>query len=136
MWRARFIVAERSLLGVLVVYALLIYTNESPQNPIAPDVNEAALDEHRALQRDTAATGDLLSVARLDAKSDAKTVRFDSQNHTITDGPYMETKEWLVGLYMIECGSQSQAIDHAKRLCTDPLWCIEVRPVGWQRHGG
>lgn len=117
-----------------MIYALLIYSKESEQNPIDPGADSAALVQHRALQAETSQAGKLLSVARLDDAGSAKTVRLHANRHTVTDGPYMETKEWLVGLYMIECDDQTQALEHAKRLVTADMWCIEVRPVGWQRH--
>jgi hypothetical protein len=48
------------------------------------------------------------------------------------DGPFMETKEWLVGFYLIDCESEQQALDRAKGICGDGAHAIEVRAVSWR----
>ena len=81
----------------MTTYALLIYRNTPAAEPL-PDLDERqALDAHRALQADAAARSQLRAVARLDEPGTARTVRPQATGHEITDGPYMESKEWLVG---------------------------------------
>jgi hypothetical protein len=75
----------------------LIYRT-SPASVPLPELEERqALAAHRALQAEAAAQKDLHAVARLDTPERARTVKARPSGHDVTDGPYIETKEWLVG---------------------------------------
>jgi hypothetical protein len=114
-----------------VTYTLLIYRTTPPSEPIPEREESAALAGHRALQAETEARGELHAVARLDDPSTARTVRVGS--HDITDGPFIETKEWLVGFYLLECENEEQALARARVLAQDSAHVIEVRPVTWRK---
>ena len=110
-------------------YALLIYGGaEKP-----PAENERrALAGHRALQALASARGELHAVARLDDAPNAKSVTRRGGGHAITDGPYIETKEWLVGFYLIDCSNEEEALERARMICPLEDHAIEVRPVQWR----
>ena len=110
-------------------YALLIY--RTCPEPSAGAVARA-LKGHRAVQKQAAAAGGLHAVARLEDPEHARSVRFGESAHDITDGPYVEAKEWLVGFYLVDCESEAQALEYAQQLCPIPNHAIEVRPVGWR----
>lgn len=119
----------------MTTYALLIYRRSPPEIPI-PELEERnALVGHRALQVEAASTRDLHAVARLGTPEAARTVRAKMTGHDVTDGPFIESKEWLVGFYLIDCDDEAQAIARAKQICTDPHHAIEVRPVDWRWRG-
>lgn len=107
-------------------YALLIYRNGTGEP--APERAEEALVGHRAVQKEASARGELHAVAKLDPAAKAKTV----SAHDITDGPYVETKEWLVGFYLLDCVSEEAALARAQQLCPTDDHAIEVRPVSWR----
>jgi hypothetical protein len=90
-----------------------------------------ALAQHRGLQASVSARKQLHAVARLDSTSRARTVRRAGATHEITDGPYVDTKEWLVGFYVLDCTSEQEAIERATSIC-GPNHAIEVRPVNWR----
>lgn len=115
-------------------YALLIYRNAAISTPIPELEEREALVAHRALQREASSRGQLSSVARLDDVHTARTVRRGPSGHDVSDGPYIETKEWLVGFYLVECEGEEQAIARAKQICGDDHHAIEVRPVTWRWH--
>jgi hypothetical protein len=106
-------------------YALLIYETAEPDR----EEVTRTLEHHRALQSEAAARGDLHAVARLDRI--AKTVRVRDDAHDVTDGPYVETKEWLVGFYLVDCESEAEAIERARTICRGESHVIEVRPARW-----
>ena len=87
---------------------------------------------HRSLQADAAARGQLHAVARLDDLSKARTVRSRAGVHEVTDGPFIETKEWLVGFYLVDCENEEQALARARQICPDAGHGVEVRPVSWR----
>ena len=47
----------------------------------------------------------------------------------VTDGPYTESKEWIVGYDLLECGDLDQAIDYVSRHPMAYHGRIEIRPV-------
>jgi hypothetical protein len=110
-------------------YALLIY--QARQDP-TPENDRRALKGHRALQSQASSRGELHAVARLDDVSTAKTIKVQRGVHAVADGPYAETKEWLVGFYLIDCISEQEALERARMLCPTEDHVIEVRPVGWR----
>jgi hypothetical protein len=116
-------------------YALLIYRTAPPSAPIPQLEEQRALAEHRALQRDAAERGQLHAVARLGEPDAARTVRARASGHDVTDGPFIETKEWLVGFYLVDCESEEQAFARARQICEGDAHAIEVRPVSWRWKG-
>jgi hypothetical protein len=111
-------------------YALLIYRAER-RDP-SPKDERRALQGHRALQALAGSRGELHAVARLDDATEAKTVSVQKGAHAITDGPYVDTKEWLVGFYLLDCASEEEALERARMICPIEDHAIEVRPVGWR----
>lgn len=114
-----------------MTYVLLIYRADADRGP-TPAEEAVALRGHRAVQKSAAKRGELHAVARLDESRTARTVRHARDGaHEIVDGPFIETKEWLVGFYLVDCASEAEALAHAKSLCTDAHHVIEVRPATW-----
>jgi hypothetical protein len=49
---------------------------------------------------------------------------------TVTDGPYAETKEQLLGFYIVDCKNLEEALSITKELgVANPGGAYEVRPV-------
>jgi hypothetical protein len=113
-------------------YALLIYRAALAAQEPTVENERRALAGHRALQLVASARGELHAVARLDDALNAKTVTLERGAHAITDGPYVETKEWLVGFYLIDCSSEDEALERARMICPIEDHAIEVRPVQWR----
>jgi hypothetical protein len=70
--------------------------------------------------------------ARLHAEESATTLRRDEELTTLlTDGPFIDSKEYLAGLFLIEAGNLDEALAIAGELLaeTRPGTAIEVRPV-------
>jgi hypothetical protein len=111
-------------------YALLIY--RTPDRVLTDDEERVALEAHRNLQSQLSARGELQAVARLDDDRGGKTVQRDGSAHRVTDGPYLETKEWLVGFYLLDCDDEASAVEAAKALVPAEGHAIEVRPVQWR----
>lgn len=113
-----------------MTYALHIYRTLSVSP--APARAEDGLAGHRALQTEASAANELHAVAQLAAPTTARSVRLRASGHEVTDGPFMESKEWLVGFYLVDCDSEDQAVARAAQICTDEGHAVEVRPVAWR----
>ena len=61
--------------------------------------------------------------------SSATTVRLRDDEVMLTDGPFLESKEQLSGLYLFECENLDEAIRWAVRIPGARHGAIEVRPV-------
>ena len=61
----------------------------------------------------------------------ATTVRVNGGDRIVTDGPFVETKEWLSGYYTIDVADLDRALELAAQLpgATRGWDTIEVRPV-------
>jgi hypothetical protein len=87
------------------------------------------IERHREAQRTLESEGKFASSLRLQPPNMARTVRMRADGSlTVTDGPFAETKEWLGGLYVLECASMDEALEWARRLRFIP-GSIEVRPL-------
>jgi hypothetical protein len=109
----------------------LIYRNAPPGEPIPALDERLALEKHRGLQAAASARNELHAVARLDDTRRARTVRRAGAAHEVTDGPYVDTKEWLVGFYVLDCATDEEALERAASIC-DRDHAIEVRPINWR----
>jgi hypothetical protein len=80
-------------------------------------------------------TGRVLLQASLDSPQATTVLRPRNGKVSITDGPYVETKEQVGGFFLIEARDLNEAIQiaskHPAALMNEHLgWGIEVRPLG------
>ena len=67
--------------------------------------------------------------ARLGATADARTLRGPGAG-MVVDGPFAETKEQLLGLYVLNCADEEEAIGIARDLRrANPSAVYEIRPI-------
>lgn len=113
-----------------MLYSILIYGTEGLFDKLSPEAQEALLGKHRHLQETMRDKGKLGPFARLMPTTTAVAIRGGGKAPLVTDGPYAETKEALLGFYIVECDSLEEAIEAAKLLPLD-VGTLEVRPVSW-----
>jgi hypothetical protein len=65
---------------------------------------------------------------RLRPPEDATTVRVRNGQLLVTDGPFVESKEWIAGFDILECDDLDVAIDYASRHPMAHNGRIEIRP--------
>lgn len=111
-------------------YSILIYGSEAVTGALSEEEHASMLEKHRALQAHYRERGKLGPVARLMPTTAATTVRAESAGDLVIDGPFAETKEQLLGFYVLECDTLEEAIDAAKMLPRAHT-SIEVRPIAW-----
>jgi hypothetical protein len=110
-------------------YALLIYSTEE-STPEERQVIEAGVASVLARPYVT-------SFARLHAPPAATTVRGQQGEILLTDGPFVDTREYLGGLILIEADNLDVALAVASELqALRPSGAIEVRPVRDEAPGG
>ncbi|KJL37624.1 hypothetical protein JOD63_000424 [Microbacterium terrae] len=65
---------------------------------------------------------------RLRPPTDATTVRVRGGNLLVTDGPYLEAKEWVAGFDILECRDLDEAIEVASKHPMARFGTLELRP--------
>lgn len=109
-----------------VEYMLLI-CGEEENAQAEPD--EQVIAETVAWVEEMNARGVRKSGNRLRLPSDATTVRVRDGSVLLSDGPFTETKEQVMGYDLIECADLDEAIEVAARHPSARLGSIEVRPL-------
>jgi hypothetical protein len=104
-------------------YVITLYAD---RNDINPDLDSAGHQEHNQHSEDLQAEGHMIAAFALESIDTATSIRADG----ITDGPFIEAKEVVLGFYVLEAPDLDTAIATAKR---NPILHqgggVEVRPV-------
>jgi hypothetical protein len=113
-----------------MLYAILCYHDEDLVGSWSKEQDDAVIKKLMVVQDKLAKQGRLGPVARLLPTTAATTLRKDDPP-LVLDGPYAETKEQLLGFYLIDCQNLDEAVDVAKDLgAANPGGAYEIRPVG------
>jgi hypothetical protein len=91
--------------------------------------SRAVLDSVGGHQAELKAAGHLVSSEALTLPNEAMTVQVREGRMSATDGPFMETKEMLGGLVIIEARDMNEAVRVAAGIPFARLGSVEVRPV-------
>ncbi|MCO4772751.1 MAG: YciI family protein [Deltaproteobacteria bacterium] len=110
-------------------YMLLIYSNEKPENPPAPEEWGKVMSEYMKFTEAIKSEGIMIAGDALKGTDTATTVRVRDGDAMHTDGPFAETKEALGGYYLIDVPDLDAALAVAARLPGSWYGSVEVRPV-------
>ena len=113
-----------------MLYAILCYNSEDAVGAWSKEYHDETMAKLMVVQDKLAKQGRLGPVARLLPTTAATTLR-KGRDELVIDGPFAETKEQLLGFYIIDCASLDQAIATAKDLAkANPgTGSYEIRPV-------
>ncbi len=113
-----------------MLYAILCYHDEDLVGSWSKEQDAAVMSKLSVVQDRLKKQGRLGPVARLLPTTAATTLRKDDPP-LVLDGPYAETKEQLLGFYIIDCENLDAAVDVARELgAANPGGAYEIRPVG------
>ena len=107
-------------------YALLIYN--TPEGTATADAHIVTGD-WIAYTRALKSAGALVTLARLQDEDTATSVRLRDDERLLTDGPFIETKDHLLGFYLVEAPDLDTALDWAAKMPLSRYGAIEVRPL-------
>ena len=113
-----------------MLYAILCYNDEDMVGSWSKEQDADVMKKLAVVQDKLAKQGRLGPVARLLPTTAATTLRKENPP-LVLDGPYAETKEQLLGFYLIDCNNLDEALDVARDLgAANPGGAYEIRPVG------
>jgi hypothetical protein len=118
-----------------MMYAILAYHVEAEVLSWTREEDAALMEKLSKAHERLNQQGRLGPAARLGATGKARTLRGPG-NGTIVDGPFAETKEQLLGLYVLDCADDDAAVEAARELRrANPTAVYEIRPVMTYRPG-
>ena len=114
-----------------MLYAIFCYNDESMTTSWSQAEDEACMVRLRAVQDPLVKAGKLGPVARLLPTTSATTLRKTKDEPIVVDGPFAETKEQLLGFYVVDVASLDEVLDIARGLTkANPSGgAYEIRPM-------
>jgi hypothetical protein len=111
-----------------VRYALLLYGTADGHagDGAEPGGTQAEWEAYFQASR---RAGVFVTAQGLDGVETATTVRVSAGETLLTDGPFAETTEHLLGFYLIETPDLDSAIHWAARMPIMGLGSVEIRPL-------
>jgi hypothetical protein len=105
---------------------------------MAPEEIRAHIAFMIRFNQELAASGELVDAQGLAAFEQHKTVQArDGAPPVVTDGPFLESKEFLAGYWLLECAGLDRAVEIAARISAAPgkggapmNFPVELRPIG------
>jgi hypothetical protein len=118
-----------------MLYAILAYHVEDDVTSFTPQQDAALMGELTKVHDRLTQEGRMGPAARLGATKGARVLRGAGKG-VVTDGPFTETKEQLLGFYVIDCPDRDAAITAARDLReVNPTAMYEIRPLLLYRPG-
>lgn len=119
-----------------MLYAILCYDSEDVVCSWTKEQDDAAIAKLNVVTQKLAEQGRLGPVARLMPTTAATTLK-KGREAVIMDGPFAETKEQLLGFFIVDCSSLEQAIETAKDLgkASSSMGSYEIRPLALFQPG-
>lgn len=111
-------------------YAILCYHDEDVVWAWSKEEDEAVMGRLRVVQERLIDQGKMGPSLRLLPTTSATTLRKTQNPPLVIDGPFAETKEQLLGFYVIDVANLDEALDVARELAAvNPGGAYEIRPV-------
>jgi hypothetical protein len=114
-----------------MLYAILCYNDEATTSAWSDEEEAEVMGRLRAVQAPLREAGKLGPVARLLPTTAATTLRKNGNDPVVIDGPFAETKEQLLGFYVLDCADLDAALAVARDLAkANPgAGAYEIRPM-------
>lgn len=117
-------------------YAILCYNSEDVIGSWTKEEDDATMVRLAAVEQKLASAGKLGPVVRLQPTRTATTLR--KGQAMVLDGPFAETKEALLGFFVVDCETLEEAHEAARELAVaNPgTGAYEIRPIAIFKPGG
>jgi hypothetical protein len=110
------------------MYAILCYNDEAAVFSWTKEEDDAVMGRLDVVHQKWEKTGKLKPSLRLLPTSAATTLR--KKDDVVLDGPYAETKEQLLGFYIIDVENLEEGLEFARELtAANPGGAYELRPI-------
>ncbi len=120
-------------------YMLMMHVGQENGSEVqnwSPEDIANMIQFQRAFDRELEENGEMVFNAGLAWPDQARIVRFDDGSASVTDGPFPQGREFLIGFWVVECESEERAYAIAAKASSSPgpggtpsSIPIEVRPL-------
>jgi hypothetical protein len=114
-----------------VKYMLIMQINPAAFDSLTEAQREEIMNGHGAFMETIKASGEMVETHALAMPAESAVVRVRDGVPVVTDGPYLEAKEFMGGYYIVDCATRDRALELAAMIPdakVDGLG-IEVRPI-------
>jgi hypothetical protein len=112
-----------------VKYLLMIYGNQEKWASLSAESWPEAIARQDAFNARYRATGELLGSYGLADAAQVKLIRRVDGVPAVTDGPYLETKEYMASFWLLDCESEERALQIAADMPFADVDPVELWPV-------
>jgi hypothetical protein len=110
-------------------YMLIIYGNQELWNSIDPAEFQKEIAEFDAFNKKYYDSGELLGAYGVADAALTKLVRVSGGQPAVTDGPYLETKEYLASWWLLDVDSDQRALEIAAEMPAAKYRPVELWPI-------
>jgi hypothetical protein len=107
-------------------YLFLLWGDEATELALSDDQRRAIVTAHDVFAGGLRAAGRSVTGEPLGPSREAIVV---GRRPSVTDGPFLETKEQLGGFYVIDCADRDDAVAVAREIPTSPGLQVEIRTI-------
>jgi hypothetical protein len=114
-----------------VKFLLAMYMNPEVWEALSEETRDSVMTGHGDFITKIRASGEMVSTQALGGPDESAVVRVRGGAPVVTDGPFVESKEFLAGYYLVECESRDRALEVAAMIPDAGIegLGIEVRQV-------
>ncbi|MBZ4322696.1 YciI family protein [Streptomyces huiliensis] len=110
-------------------YVAMIYGNQAKWDAFPAEAWPEAIAKQEAFNKKYRETGELLGAYGLADAAEARLVRRENGRPAVTDGPYLETKEYMASFYLFDCETPERAQEIAADMPFADVDPVELWPV-------
>jgi hypothetical protein len=96
-----------------VKYMLIMQLNPAAFDALTDEQRKEIMEGHGAFMDTIKASGEMVETNALDEPSQSAVVRVRDGLPVVTDGPYLESKEFMGGYYIVDCATRERALELA-----------------------
>jgi hypothetical protein len=108
---------------------LLIYGNEALWESLPREDLSQVIKDTDALHKTLSASGEFIGAYGVADQAMAKTVRLEQGAPVVSDGPYIEAKEYIGSFDIVDCETEERALEIAALIPFARIGSVEVRPL-------
>jgi hypothetical protein len=113
-----------------MLYAILCYNDEDVVFSWTKEQDDAVMAKLNTVHQKFVQNGKFGPAVRLMPTTAATTVRKNQEPPLVIDGPFAESKEQLLGFYVVDCAQLEEVVEFARELgAANPGGAYEIRPV-------
>jgi hypothetical protein len=110
-------------------YMLIIYGNQELWDSIGQAEQQQMFAEFDAFNKKFYNSGEMLGAYGVADAAATRLVRVTDGQPAVTDGPYLETKEYLASWYLVDVDSEQRALEIAAEVPSARFQPVEVWPI-------